>query len=102
MWSEDLDKKIRDAAGSETPAYNEEAWEKMKPLLDEHLPTEKKRRWILFLLFSIVVTGLAIYMFNQQRTQSSHQKNTAQSSVPSNNNERGVEAPVAKPGDNSV
>jgi hypothetical protein len=59
MQSEDLDKKIRDAAEHHHPAYNEAAWSKMKDLLDKHLPQEKKdkRRILFFLLFLLLLGG---------------------------------------------
>ena len=58
MQSEDLDKKIRDAAEHHHPAYNEAAWSKMENLLDKHLPREKKdNRRILFLLLFLLLLG---------------------------------------------
>lgn len=64
MQSEDLDKKIRDAAEHHHPAYNEEAWSKMRHLLDEHLPQEKKdRRRILFFLLFFLLLGGGAYLW---------------------------------------
>ncbi|PZR29350.1 MAG: hypothetical protein DI535_03130 [Citrobacter freundii] len=56
MWSDDIDKKIQDGAGSHEPPFREEDWDKMHALLDKHLPQEKKKRPILwgFLLFLLV------------------------------------------------
>lgn len=67
MMSEDQDNKFRDAAEHHHPAYDEKAWEKMKLLLDKHLPVErpdKRRRFIFFLwLFLSVVLAGIVYMF---------------------------------------
>lgn len=69
MWSEEIDKKIREAAGNDIPAYDERAWETMEPLLDKHLPKEKKRRWFLLLFLSFLVTSSVVF-FILQRTSS--------------------------------
>lgn len=59
MQSEDLDKKIREAADKHHPVYDESAWNKMQRLLDEHLPQKKddKRRIIFFLFFFLMLLG---------------------------------------------
>lgn len=64
MSSEKFDKKIQDAAEHHHPVYDEQAWEKMKKLLDKHLPEEKSDRrrflWLWFLLLSLAVGGAYI------------------------------------------
>src|SRR6218665_681591 len=61
MWSDDIDKKIRDGAGSHEPPFQEEDWNRMHALLDKRLPQEKKKRpalwgFILFLLVGLPAT----------------------------------------------
>ncbi|MEO6289740.1 MAG: hypothetical protein ABIO76_07465 [Ginsengibacter sp.] len=56
-----LDKKAQEAAKNYSPEYNEEAWNKMEALLNEHMPVQqnpkevaKKKqpeRWLFLLLF---------------------------------------------------
>lgn len=63
MLSEEFDKKIREAADHHHPAYDERAWRDMNRLLDKHMPADdRKRRWIFFLLFFLLlgagITGL--------------------------------------------
>lgn len=62
MWSDDIDKKIQDAAGNHEPPFREEDWNRMKVLLDEHLPQEKKKRPFLFGLFSLLLIGLPAWV----------------------------------------
>src|SRR5215212_3119006 len=59
MRFEELDKKIQDAAEQHHPAYDEKAWQKMKKLLDIHLPEEKenKRRGFLILFLFLLIGG---------------------------------------------
>lgn len=61
MWSDDIDKKIQDGAGSHEPPFREDDWDRMHALLDKHLPQEKKKRpviwaFLLFLLIGIPAT----------------------------------------------
>lgn len=61
MWSDDIDKKIQDGAGSHEPPFREDDWDRMHALLDKHLPQEKKKRpfiwsFLLFLLVGIPAT----------------------------------------------
>lgn len=58
MQDEDIDIIIREAASQHHPPYDEKAWEKMKQLLDKHLPQKKERkRWIFFLLIFLLLDG---------------------------------------------
>lgn len=68
MQSEDMDKKIEEAADHHHPAYDEKAWAGMEKLLDKHLPQKKddRRRFIFFLLLFLLLGGGAAVLFNQQ------------------------------------
>jgi hypothetical protein len=78
MPFEDLDKKIIEAADHHHPAYDEQAWLKMKKKLDKHLPEKKDdRRRLLFLLFGLLfLAGGAFFIFNNTGG-SGNKKNTA-------------------------
>ncbi len=65
MWSEDIDRKIREGADGDIPGYDEKAWDKMLPLLDEHLPVKKKRRWLLPLFIFLLAGGVATVLLFQ-------------------------------------
>jgi hypothetical protein len=64
MWSEEMDKKIRDAAENDIHGYEDKNWQKMETLLNKHLPNEKKRRrgLILFLLAGLLLITAAYFM----------------------------------------
>lgn len=57
MQSDQLDKKIKEAADHHHPAYDEKAWDRMEKLLDKHLPQneDKRRRFIFFLLLPLLI-----------------------------------------------
>jgi hypothetical protein len=58
MLSEHFDKEIKESLEQRNPAYDERAWEKMKPLLNKYLPLKKDdRRRLLFLLFLFLLLG---------------------------------------------
>jgi hypothetical protein len=59
MWSDEMDKKIRDAAENDIQNYQEKDWKGMEGLLDKHLPQRKRRRGIIvfFLLAALSVSG---------------------------------------------
>src|SRR6185436_8933472 len=58
MQSENFDKKIKDSLSQRPPGNDNPAWDKMEPLLDKHLPVEKKdRRRIFFILFLFLLLG---------------------------------------------
>lgn len=64
MLSEDFDRKLRDAADHHHPAYDEKAWEKMRKLLDKHLPEkdDRRRRGFFFLLLFLLLGGGAAWI----------------------------------------
>jgi hypothetical protein len=59
MRFEQIDKKVQEAAEKHHPAYDENAWQKMEKLLNQHLPVEKddKRRVFLLLLIFLLIGG---------------------------------------------
>jgi len=58
MQSENFDKKIKDSLSQRPPGNDNPAWDKMEPLLDKHMPVEKKdRRRIFFILFLFLLLG---------------------------------------------
>jgi hypothetical protein len=112
MPFDDLDKKIKEAADHHHPAYDEQAWLKMKRKLDKHLPEKKDdRRRLFFLLFSLLfLAGGAFFIFNKNTGGEDNQKNTAAVAVPTkaaNNNsiesttlqKKELPAPGETPGD---
>lgn len=62
MWSEEINKKIEEGEGSNNPAYNDKAWEKMELLLDKHLPQKEKKKKIYFTSASTCSCGRS-YLF---------------------------------------
>ena len=67
MWSDEINKKIEEAEGSNNPAYNDKAWENMELLLDKHLPQKKKRRRFILLLLPFILAGGTIFFILQQK-----------------------------------
>ena len=61
MWDDEINKKIKDAADQYHPAYDENAWDKMEQMLDEHLPRKKDRRRIIYFLPLILLLGGGIF-----------------------------------------
>jgi hypothetical protein len=63
MWSDEMDKKIREAAENDIQNYQEKDWNGMEVLLDKHLPQKKRRRGIIvfFLLAALTATGYLLY-----------------------------------------
>lgn len=84
MLFDDLDKKIKEAADHHHPAYDEQAWLKMKKKLDKHLPEKKDdRRRLFFLLFGLLfLAGGAFFIFNTNAGGKDNRKNTAAVTVP--------------------
>src|SRR5258705_7399741 len=80
-----MDKKIKAAADSHFPAYDDKAWEKMEVLLDKHLPQQKDdRRRIFFLLFLflfLLIGGGGTYLLITQPWKSA--KTYAENKQPS-------------------
>ena len=62
-----FDKKIREAADRHHPSYDEQAWKRMRKLLDRHMPEEEEnRRGFLFLIPLFLLLGGGIWYFTQQ------------------------------------
>jgi hypothetical protein len=59
MQSEDLDKKIVEAAENHHPVYDEKGWAVMETLLDKHLPQEgkRRRRFLLWWILPVILAG---------------------------------------------
>ena len=69
MQSENFDKKIRDSLSQRPPGNDNPAWDKMEPLLDKHLPAEKKdRRRIFLILFLFLLTGGGAFLIWKNTT----------------------------------
>ncbi|MER3497915.1 MAG: hypothetical protein C4308_04410 [Chitinophagaceae bacterium] len=63
MRVEDLEKKIIEAAEKHHPAYDDKAWQKMKKLLDVHMPVEKNDYCrVLWLFFLFLLLGGGIFV----------------------------------------
>src|SRR5690349_1621973 len=101
MWSEEFDKRARDAAGNHSPVYDDKNWDNMEALLNKHLPVEKKKRrfifwWILPII--IGVTGLLIFTLKPTRlVQESDYKNNNVSNI-----SKTAELSQQEPSDNST
>ena len=66
MQSENFDKKIKDSLSQRPPGNDTPAWDKMEPLLDKHMPLEKKdRRRIFLILFLFLLTGGGAFLIWQ-------------------------------------
>lgn len=93
---EEINKKIKDAAGQYHPAYEDSAWDKMEQMLDKHLPQKKDRRRILYFLPIILLLGGGLlYIISRNEKILSvkiPEKNIAKSnSEKSKNNNRTIE-----------
>ena len=68
MWDDEINKKIKDAADQYHPAYDENAWDKMKLLLDQHLPVEnkRKRKYFLIPLIALLFGGFFFMIYYMQ------------------------------------
>ena len=63
MWSEQWDDKIREAAGQAEPASGmEQGWQGMEPLLDKHLPQDRKKRRFFLLLFLLATSAGSVFL----------------------------------------
>jgi len=62
MLDEEMDHMIREATAQHHPEYDNTSWDKMKLLLDKHLP-QKKRRWgfMPFLFLSLLIGGTLFF-----------------------------------------
>ena len=94
MWDDEINKKIKDAADQYHPAYDENAWDKMKLLLDQHLPIEnkRKRKYFLIPLIALLLGGSCFIIYYLQtnsgikNSQKTEAKNTAPITQPSKAN----------------
>ena len=63
MWSEEWDDKIREAAAQAEATTNaEQGWQQMEPLLEKHLPVDRRRKRFFLLLFLLISAGFAVYL----------------------------------------
>lgn len=63
MWSEQWDDKIREAAGQAEPSSGmEQGWQSMEPLLEQHLPQDRKKRRFFLLLFLLAASGGSVFL----------------------------------------
>ena len=70
MQSENFDKKVRDSLNQRPPGNDKPAWDKMEPLLDEHMPQEKKdRRGIFFILAAFILLGGGAFLIWQNNSE---------------------------------
>jgi hypothetical protein len=67
MRSEEIDKKVQEAAEKHHPAYDEKAWQKMEKLLNEHLPVKEddRRRVFLLLLLFLLIGGGGVLLLSK-------------------------------------
>ena len=73
MWDDEINKKIKDAADQYHPAYDENAWDKMELLLDQHLPVEKKRKRKYFLIpLLALLLGSSFFIIYYKHSNSSN------------------------------
>ncbi len=64
MLDEEINKRINEAAEQYHPAYDDEAWNRMEKMLNEHLPQKKKSRKIFYFLFlTTILTGGLLFIF---------------------------------------
>ncbi len=74
MWDDKINKKIKDAADQYHPAYDDNAWDKMELLLNEHLPVKdnerKKYLYIVLLLLFLGGSFFAFYKYNNSKNRS--------------------------------
>lgn len=84
MWDDEINKRIKDAADQYHPSYDENAWDKMELLLNQHLPVEKKRRRKYFLipLVALLLGGAFFIIYYNQNN--SHAKNLQKAEAKNN------------------
>src|SRR5678809_640137 len=65
MLDDEINKRIKEAADRYHPGYNEEAWNKMQQMLDEHLPQKRdwRRIFFYFLLAGLLFCGTAYFVY---------------------------------------
>ena len=73
MQSENFDKKMRDLLSQRPPGNDDPGWNQFEPLLDKHMPREKKdNRRILIVLFLFLLLGggaFIVWKSNSSDTQ---------------------------------
>lgn len=99
MRSEQIDKKVQEAAEKHHPAYDEKAWQKMEKLLNEHLPVKEdnRRRVFLLLLLFLLIGGGSLLLLSKPWN-----KNAEFAGGPEGNNERLVSEKKPQPENTSV
>ena len=85
----DIEHKLKEAAGTMEAPYNEMAWQKMEALLDKD---KDRRRPILWLLFAALVAGGLFTFILVNRNTAEKSSNTA--AVPMNENVTGRQNPT--------
>jgi hypothetical protein len=58
---EEINKKIKDAAESYVPAFDDNAWYEMNKMLDIHLPQKKKRKRIAYIISLGILSAITLY-----------------------------------------
>ncbi|MEO8415700.1 MAG: hypothetical protein ABI472_18700 [Ginsengibacter sp.] len=99
MLDEEINKRISEAADQYHPAYNDEAWNRMEQMLDEHLPQKKGKRRIFFLLlFTVIVcTGLFFIFYSRDKSSPSiFSSNTFSKNIPEGDDKK-AGVPTNKP-----
>jgi hypothetical protein len=101
MWSDEMDKKIRDAAENDIQNYQEKDWNGMEVLLDKHLPQKKRRRGIIvfFLLAALTATGYLLVdsVSSSRQTVSQEQEITSPESGSNTNSSANKTAEKTQP-----
>jgi len=69
MWSDEIDKKIRETTEGSRHAYDDNAWNKMEKLLDKHLPQKRSRRFIPLLLLPLALIGTGVFFAIQKQSK---------------------------------
>ena len=89
MLDDEYDMRIKEAADHYHPEYDDTAWQKMEQLLDEHLPVEKERKKISFLIPSLLLISsflLFIFLYKGENKKS----DSPQNQVSKNKTEKSV------------
>jgi hypothetical protein len=69
MWSDEIDKKIRETTEGSHHAYDDKAWNKMEELLDKYLPQKRRRRFIPLFLLSLALIGTGVFFALQKQPE---------------------------------
>lgn len=106
MWSEELDKKAQEAAGSHHPAFDDKSWDKMEAMLNKHLPEEKKRRrFAIWFILPIMAGILAFFIIRNNNNTADSEKITTDQQQPATtpaNNEIAKSTTVIEQKENSA